>query len=406
MSSKTLTAAIQFGSSRICAVAAWIDKNGHYEVAAIESTQSTGCIHRGLVVNIAEAAGQIKSLMLKLSNRVKQQGFGGLDAAYVGICGMSMHSMEYHPSILVDEGSSINGEICQQLQDMSMNLKGLDYEIVGLHSNGELIVEQQAIGKHQLILADSKLKAGVLAAMERAHIKVMGVYATPLLVGDILTDDEKRAGCLLVDFGAQLTTVSIYRDCELKFLTVLPIGGDAVTQDIATNGMRFDEAEQMKTQWSDASRSTTQTLGETSLLTSKELNVIVASRFEEIVANIANQVEKAGYKGQLQGGCIITGGASCQKGITSLLSKKLGIGCINTRGCSNIKYGSSERKPNLTSLMSMLMYCNQSCESEAPVVVVQEPTVSPKKSPIVEAKKQKSGLGGFFSDLFSGMDEN
>ena len=123
---KTLIAAIQFGTSRICAAAAWIDKDGHYEVAAIESTSSAGCIHRGFVVNIDDAAVRIKSLMLKLSNRVKSQGYGGVDAAYVGICGMSMHSMEYEPSVLVGEGSSINGEICQQLQEMSLNLKGLE----------------------------------------------------------------------------------------------------------------------------------------------------------------------------------------------------------------------------------------------------------------------------------------
>ncbi len=415
MNSKTLTAAIQFGSSRICAAAAWIDKNGHYEVAAIESTSSTGCIHHGCVVSIDETAGRIKSLMQKLSNRVKTQGYGGLDAAYVGICGMSMHSMEYQPAVLAGEDLVITGEIRKQLNLQSMNLTVPDYDIIGLHSNGEHIDGQHVIGHHQLILAESRLKNGILSAMERAHMRVAGIYATPLLLGDILTDEEKQKGCLLIDFGAQLTSVSIYLDNQLKLLTVLPLGGDTVTQDIATQGMRFDEAEELKTKWSNASRVTETIQGSLALpcnISLKELNVIVSSRFEEIVANIAHQVEMAGYKGRLEGGCILTGGASVQKGLTAILSKRLEIRRISTRSCSNIRFGSSERKPNLASLMSMLIYCNESCEIQQQEVKIQE-TVPPVTKPTTPAidlsatnKKGKNGFRDFFGDLFSGIDEN
>jgi len=408
---KTLTAAIQFGSSRICAAAAWIDKNGHYEVAAIESASSTGCIHHGCVVSIDETAGRIKSLMQKLSNRVKSQGYAGLDAAYVGICGMSMHSMEYHPATIAGQDLVITGEIRQLLSQQSMNLAVPDYDIVGLHSNGEYIEGQHVVGNHQLILAESRLKNGILSAMDRAHMRVVGVYATPLLLGDILTDEEKQQGCLLIDLGAQLTTISIYANRELKYLTVLPLGGDTVTQDIATKGMRFDEAEELKTKWSNASRVAENIQGSLALPSSiqlKELNIIVASRFEEIISNVANLVAKAGYKGTLES-CVLTGGASVQKGLTTIISKKLEISRISARSCSNIKFGSSERKPNLASLMSMLIYCNESCEIQQKAEpLIQEPVVP--KQPFIDVKpnnkKTTGGLRDFFGDLFSGIDEN
>lgn len=412
MNSKTLTAAIQFGSSRICAAAAWIDNNGHYEVAAIESATSTGCIRHGCVVSVDETAGRIKSLMQKLSNRVKTQGYGALDAAYVGICGMSMHSMEYHPSVLAGEELIITGEIRQQLNQQSLSLNVPDYDIIGYHSNGEYIEGQHVIGHHQLILAESRLKSGILSAMERAHMRVAGVYATPLLLGDILTDEEKQKGCLLIDLGAQLTTISIYADNQLKYLNVIPLGGDTVTQDIATLGIRFDEAEELKQKWSNASRMVEAIQGSLTLpnaINPKELNIIVASRFEEIVANIANQVEKAGYKGRLEAGCILTGGSSVQKGLTAILSKRLEIGRISTRSCSNIRFGSSERKPNLASLMSMLIYCNESCEvQQVEKTQVEQPVT--KTPPTIDLgstrKKTTGGIRDFFGDLFSGIDEN
>lgn len=243
-------------------------------------------------------------------------------------------------------------------------------------------------------------------------MRVAGVYATPLLLGDMLTDEEKQKGCLLIDLGAQLTTISIYANNELKFLTVLPLGGDTVTQDIATQGMRFDEAEELKQKWSNASRMSENIQGSLAMPSSislKELNVIVASRFEEIIANVANQVEKAGYKGLLEGGCILTGGASIQKGLTAILSKRLEIGRICTRSCSNIRFGSSERKPNLASLMSMLIYCNESCEVKQVEKTLPEPQVTKPTSTIDLSSTRKKTTGGirdFFGDLFSGIDEN
>ena len=108
---KILTAAIQFGSSRICAAAAKINENGSYEVIAIESVATSGCLQYGCVTNIDETAQRIKSLMQKLSKRVMGNGFGALQSAYVGLCGISMHSMEYQPTVMLPEGQKVTDDI-------------------------------------------------------------------------------------------------------------------------------------------------------------------------------------------------------------------------------------------------------------------------------------------------------
>lgn len=424
---KTLTAAIQFGSSRICAAAAWIDKNGQYEVAAIESVPTEGCIRHGQVVGIADTAVRIKSLMQKLSNRLKSLGSNPLNAAYVGINGMSMRSMLHQPSLVLDDTGIVTEELLESLRKQSMSMPIAGYDIIGLSSIGHYVEDQHLVAQHQLIIADKRIKQGYKAAMDLAKIRTAGFIATPLQLGDILTGEEKQLGCLLIDLGAQLTTVSIYKEGVLRQLTTLPIGCDSVTQDIASYGLRLEDAENIKCNWSDASPTPDEQPESVSLacpIPLKELNIIVTSRYEEIALNIAHQIEKSGFSGQLAAGCIVTGGGSTQKGLTALLSKRLGISRISTRSCNSLRYGSSERKPYLASLMSMLGTCTESCEQvaelefkpEEPVTPVAKPAEKPQNREKEDKpnssnginfsrKKASDGIKGFFGDLFSGLDE-
>ena len=416
----TLTAAIQFGSSRISAVAASID-NGEIVVHGIESVSTSGCIHHGCVVNIEETAICVKSVMKKLSNRLVSMGHGELNAAYVGVSGISLHSMPHSSKLMISDEPTISNDLHEQLKQQALNLPIPDTDILGIETNKEFIEGEYAIAEQQLILADQKLLAGIRAAMERAHIRIVDIFATSLLIGDILTNDEKREGCVLLDIGAQLSTISIYKDNELKKLCTLPLGGDCVTMDIATKGMRMEEAEKAKVNWSCASpqyseeknNRVTQNLQ----IPIEELNLIVVSRYDEIISNIARIIERAGYKGQLNGGCIVTGGSSIQDGLTSLLHKRLDISKINTKACAVPRFSNSERKPHLTSLMVMLNHCSESCE----VVKIAEPVKPAAAQPATEkvavatdssntskgntGKSTRSGIKGFFGDLFSGLDD-
>lgn len=415
----TLTAAIQFGSSRISAVAASID-NGEVVVHGIESVSTSGCIHHGCVVNVEETAICIKSVMKKLSNRVVSLGYGELNAAYVGVCGISMRSMLHKAKLIVNDEHLITNDLREQLKQKGLSLPIPDTDILGIETINEFIDGDYAIAEQQLILADQKLLNGIRTAMERAHIRIVDTFATPLLIGDILSDQEKREGCILIDLGAQLSTISIYKDGVLKMLNTIPLGGDSVTMDIATKGMRMEEAEKAKINWTNASPqwSEESNIGVSQKLPIpiEDLNLIVVSRYDEIISNIALMIEKAGYKGLLSGGCVLTGGASTQLGLTTLIRKRLDIGKIGTRTCALHRFSSSDRKPHLTSLMVMLKHCSESCEvAKIEVPVKPEPvqktaseasTPAPKSSSSNDSsRKVKGGLKGFFGDLFSGLDD-
>ena len=303
------------------------------------------------------------------------------------------------------------------MRQESLGLTIDNYDILGLEPIGYTLDDidclnpngrtgNKLIAHHQLIVGQKRLCLGVHNAMERTGIRLAGIIATPLSVAQVLSPDEKQRGCCLVDIGHSLTSVSIYVGGMLQHLATIPLGGNSVTQDIAmANDLPLEEAEKKK-------------------IAMEELDIVSQCRYEEIAANIARQIELSGCKDRLAAGCVLTGGASLQNGLNSLIREKLGISRIMARGFSGICFGLSDRKPQFSSLTTMISLCTADCESkpviEQPKPVIQPSTVKPtvqeqkNSEKANETKKhqestpkasRRPGIGSFFRDLFSGIDE-
>lgn len=333
----TLTCALQFGSSQIKAVTATRDELGRYEVLAYECEPTDGCICHGTVKDIDSAANHTRILMQKLNNRVKQLGFQGLNAAYVGIGGMPLQRLPRHTAL--------------QLASIA-NHEGFN------------------LANEQVLLAD------VQAVMQRAGVRMSGFVTLPLANACLLSEGERQQGVVLVDMGATTTTVCIYKGNSLQHMAILPLGGDCVTSDLTffpmADNSRLDrsEAERVKCELIDVS-------GDYSALPKPIISAgdIAICRYEEIAANILNQIRRSGINIETLS-CVITGGASMQRGLTTLFSRRLGIRQICVRSYDDITFGGSERKPQQAAVMAMLKYCTSSCEAPVPAPEPIQTTIS------------------------------
>jgi cell division protein FtsA len=355
----TLTCAIQLGSSRILAIAAEKDlSNGTLTNIQIESEVSSDCISHGRIVNIEKTAMHIRTLIQKLGNRMRTP----IAAAYVGVGGMSLHSLVQQPSVKIP-----------------------DYDVL----------DSQPIGQnqHQLIVGEKRIRESIRAAMDRAGIRIVDIIVLPIATANILTRSERQKGCILVDMGAGTTTVSIYKDGELKHLAVIPLGGESVTIDIQSAGCTYDDAERIKRDWSDVSQEVTPEspagnapsamFAERALpIPQSKLNNIALCRYEEIAANIEHQIEASGFKDQLKAGCILTGGAAYQNGITTLLLRRLSIPQVEMRASHVPALLGSDRKPHLTNLLSLLSFCTEDCQAPKVTPVVETPRPTPVTRPV------------------------
>ena len=147
----------------------------------------------------------------------------------------------------------------------------------------------------------------------------------------MLHGSEIRASCALIHFGADTTTITIYKIRILRFLAVLPLGSANITRDIATClKIEEDEAEYLKLTYGDvlyedaedAQPATFILNDNTQHVENRKLNNIINARASEIIDNIWNLIITSKYADQLYAGIVITGGGANLKNLDNLISRK------------------------------------------------------------------------------------
>ena len=162
---------------------------------------------------------------------------------------------------------------------------------------------------------------------ELAGIKVAEMYLAPLaLANAVLTEAEKRSGCVLVDIGADTTTVTVFWKNVLRHLAVIPLGSNNITKDIASLQMEEGEAEQMKLKYgsaytdnNDIDPTLKYSIDPERQVESRRFIQIVEARLQEIIENASYQIPSE-YTDKLLGGIILTGGGSNMRNIEKAVS--------------------------------------------------------------------------------------
>ena len=126
---------------------------------------------------------------------------------------------------------------------------------------------------------------------------------------------------MLVDLGAETTTVSIYKDGSLAYLATLPLGGRNITRDIS-NGLSVleDTAERVKKNINNPLESNVDDIVIEGVNSSEAANFI-AARNREIIANIKNQLNLAGMTADDIRTIVLIGGGAQLKGLEKKLEE-------------------------------------------------------------------------------------
>lgn len=87
------------------------------------------------------------------------------------------------------------------------------------------------------------------AGYEVRHI-FFGSYACSHL---LLTDDQRRNGCVLIDIGATVTSILVFHEGIIKYVDTIPLGGERLTKNIASRlKLNYDLAEEIKRSYATA----------------------------------------------------------------------------------------------------------------------------------------------------------
>jgi Actin-like ATPase involved in cell division len=229
-------------------------------------------------------------------------------------------------------------------------------------------------GRFLNIVARASVRKNLEHCFQQAKIDIADQLIAPLVTANaVLTESERRSGCALIDFGADTTTISVYKNNILRFLTVLPLGGNSITRDITTLQMEEEEAERLKKAYGDAlyeedpeQEETTCKLDDDSrTIKVTDLNNIIEARAEEIIANVWNQVQLSGFEDKLLAGIILTGGAANLKSLDEMLRKRSKIEKIRMaklpRNTVHAPSNILKKDGSQNTLFGLLFEGNQNC---------------------------------------------
>ena len=172
--------------------------------------------------------------------------------------------------------------------------------------------------------------ANLQALVERAHLRVSGFIAAPFAAGlGCLTADERELGAAVVDIGAGRTVVGIFAGGRFLYGDSLPIGGNAITRDIAEGLLSPPAyAERLKClhghaapagpsgrEMIDVRRLGDGMRDEIVSLPRAALDEIVAARVAEIASLAAGSLAQGGFSGPAARRIVIVGGTAQLAGI-------------------------------------------------------------------------------------------
>lgn len=317
-------AAIEISSSKVIGAVGKTNGQGRLEVIAVEQERGVEAVRHGVIQNLEETSMKINSILQKLQRRntIAPRKITGV---FVGLSGRSMRSITTRVSLSLAEEGEITEEILERLRRQALDstvehsLEVIDavprsYRIGGRDTTSPKgMLASEISATFDLVVCRPELKRNIVRTLpDKLHVGISGFIVTALATGALIpTREEKRLGCMLVDIGAETTTVTIYKNGSLCYFATIPLGGRNITRDITVLNVLEERAEELKITNGVAMPRAIPSSDTRYGVKISELDNHVLARSGEIVANIVEQIEYAELKSSdLPGGIILIGGGS------------------------------------------------------------------------------------------------
>jgi len=328
---------LDIGTKKVAVIIGEITEEKKVEIIGIGTAESRG-LRKGVVVNLDTTVDAIK----KAQEEAELMAGVEIDAAFIGISGAHIKSFNSRGVIAVSgKNREIGKEDIKRVIDQSKAVSiPPDREIIHIIPQ-EFVVDEQDGIKDPLGMNGIKLEVNVhivtgattsvqnlRTCVTRAGIEIEQVVLNQIATSSsVLTHDEKELGVGLIDIGGGTTEVAIFERGSLWYTSVIPIGGDNFTNDIAV-GLRtpIPEAEKIKKKYGCVAHPLVEeqetievpTVGrgkKPRVLSRQLLADIIHPRAEEIFRLVDNDIKRMGYEKSLNSGVVLTGGTALLDGL-------------------------------------------------------------------------------------------
>uniref|UniRef100_A0AB33J315 Cell division protein FtsA n=1 Tax=Prevotella sp. GTC17259 TaxID=3236795 RepID=A0AB33J315_9BACT len=396
--------AIELGSSKITGIAGRKNLDGSISVLAVVKEDSTACIRKGVVYNIDKTMQCLTNIIARLKTTLKSE----IAYVYVGVGGQSIRSIRNNIAKDFIDETIITQEMVNELMDTNRNMEYPDQQILDAATQEYKVDQQLQLdpvgiqcrrleGNFLNIIWRNSYYRNLNKCFEKSGIAIADMYLSPLVLADsVLTEAEKRTGCVLVDLGADTTTVSVYFKNILRHLAVIPLGSNNITKDITSFQMEDKEAERMKLKYASAYTDNADIDATLMLPIDQDRQVenrrfveMVEGRVEEIIENVWYQVPSE-FTDKLLGGIVLTGGGSKMKNIDVAFRKythieKIRIAKFVTTTINSSNSDINAKDGTMNTALALLVKGDMNCagkEITGDLFAAAEPASATTSSPL------------------------
>jgi len=168
----------------------------------------------------------------------------------------------------------------------------------------------------------------------------------------ILTQEEKDGGVCLIDFGAGVTSYSVFQEEGIVRSGVISMGGDDVTQEIAfAFDTSFEEAKRLKEDYGHAKSSVIKdeqfvefvqaTNKDPHYLSSLQLSEVIEEAYVGILSILKNELGQHNLAANIKSGFVLCGGGAqalgCEELVRKFFTRRVKIGVVQRNRISGLE---------------------------------------------------------------------
>ena len=327
---------LDIGTTKTCAIVGEAN-NGSIEIIGIGSSPSEG-LRKGVVVNIEKTVNSVRKAVEEAEMMIGH----GIDSAYTGISGAHIHGFNSPGIIAIKEREVKSGDVKRVIDAAKAVAMPPDRKVLHVIPQ-EFIVDdqdgiQEPIGmtgvrletRVHIVTGATTCEQNIVKCANRSGLDIRDIVLEQLASSEAtLSSDEKELGVVLMDIGGGTTDIAIFTDGHLRYTSVLALGGNHITGDIAV-GLRtpVTEAEKIKKKYGCAFSSMVNrneaiqvpSVGgrEPRHLPRRQLCEIIEPRMEEIFSLVGREFIKSGCDDRIAAGIVVTGGSALLEGLAEL----------------------------------------------------------------------------------------
>lgn len=331
-------AVLDVGSSKLCCLIGQVGADGALHVTGIGHHVSAG-VAGGMVTDLAAAERAVRAVVTQAEEMAGTNIDGLLLSLSAGAPRSSLMSVEVSVAGHAVDAADIAHVMRVAQRQVDPGERALVHvlpacyavdDACGIRRPEGMYGERLGLDLH-LVTADPGPVLNLEAVVQRCHLNVAGIVATPYAAGlGCLHRQEMELGAAVVDIGGGVTGVSVFYGGAMVDCGVIAMGSHALTQDLAKAlGVSLADAERLKTLHGsalscDADRRETievARLCEDGLAAAHQpirrarIVEVMRPRLEALWEQVGQRLRDCGFLGPDAGTVVLTGGGAQLPGL-------------------------------------------------------------------------------------------